>query len=191
MSIADAFDHFPSLTTDRLLLRQLQPTDANACFVFKSDFDVTKHYGQEPHQTVDNTRAWIQRLQDAYERHEVIFWCLTLKGEDTVIGSCTLWNFSPEYYCAELGYELHPAYWRKGLMTEALAAVVACGFTQLGLHRIEATTLAENTSSRKLLLRLGFTLEGQLRQRQFFRGQFKDEVYFGLLKTEWLRFAKE
>jgi ribosomal-protein-alanine N-acetyltransferase len=51
------------------------------------------------------------------------------------------------------------------------------------LHRIEALPLAENAPSKSLLLKLGFTYEGNLRQRLFFRGQFKDQLYFGLLKA--------
>jgi ribosomal-protein-alanine N-acetyltransferase len=63
------------------------------------------------------------------------------------------------------------------------------GFTKLGLHRIEANPLAGNTASRNLLLKLRFMYEGNLRQRVFFRDQFLDQNYFGLLKDEWLESA--
>ena len=72
-------------------------------------------------------------------------------------------------------------------MTEAMSAILTYGFTDLGLHRIEADIDPRNTRSRSLLLKLGFTYEGNLRQRYFFRGQFEDEYYFGLLKDEWLK----
>jgi ribosomal-protein-alanine N-acetyltransferase len=136
---------------------------------------------------LDDTRGLIQRLQASYDRRESIFWCITLKGEDAVIGSCCFWNFSLGFHCAEIGYELHRAYWRKGVMAEAISAIVTYGFTKLGLHRIEANPLAGNVASRKLLLKLGFTYEGNLRQRVFFRDQFLDQHYFGLLKDEWLK----
>lgn len=71
-------------------------------------------------------------------------------------------------------------------MTEAMSAVLTCGFTELGFHRIEADIDPLNTYSKGLLLKLGFTYEGNLRQRFFFRGQFEDEHYYGLLKDEWL-----
>lgn len=185
MSIDTAFTHFPLLTTERLILREMQPTDAEAFFALKSDPEVTRRYGQEPHQTLEDTEMWIQRIAGFYARREAIFWCFTLKGQDKGIGSCCFWNFDPGFHCAEIGYELHPAYWRKGFMTEAVAAIVTYGFTTLGLQRIEATPYAENTPSKSLLLKLGFTYEGNLRQRHFFRGQFDDQLYFGLLKTEW------
>jgi hypothetical protein len=49
------------------------------------------------------------------------------------------WNFDEDFHCGELGYELNRAHWRKGIMAEALPAVIAYGFNDLGLHRIEAT----------------------------------------------------
>ncbi len=89
MSIDAAFTHFPSLTTNRLQLRQLQPTDAGALFAIRSDREVMEPYGQEPYQSLEEAHTMIQRLQILYERREALFWGITLKGEDTVIGSCT------------------------------------------------------------------------------------------------------
>ena len=59
------------------------------------------------------------------------------------------------------------------------------GFNELELHRVEAIIDIANERSKGLLLKLGFTYEGNLRQRSFFRGHFEDEHYFGLLKGEW------
>jgi RimJ/RimL family protein N-acetyltransferase len=72
-------------------------------------------------------------------------------------------------------------------MAEATSAILTYGFTELELHRVEANPLARNESSRSLLLKLGFTYEGNLRERIFFRGHFEDQHYFGLLRDEWLK----
>lgn len=189
MTIDAAFTEFPSLSTNRLQLRQILPTDAEALFAIKSDLEVTRHYGQEPHQSLSDTLAWIQRRQASYGQREDFAWCVTFKSEDTLIGACTLWNFDSGYHRAEIGYELHPAYGSQGIMTEAVSAILTFGFTELGLHRIEATPFAENAPSKSLLLKLGFRYEGNLRQRHFFRDQFQDQLYFGLLKEEWLKFT--
>jgi len=189
MSLDAAFTSFPLLTTNRLHLRQIQLSDAEAFYGVKSDQEVTRSYGQEPHRSLDDTRAWIQRLQASYERRECIFWCITLKAKDSAIGSCTFWNFSPDFHCTEIGYELHRAYWRRGITAEAVSEILRYGFTELGFHRIEANPLAGNESSRGLLLKLGFTYEGSLRQRVFFRDHFEDQDYFGLLENEWLKRA--
>jgi len=169
-----------------LHLRQIQPTDAEALFAIKSDQKVTEFYGQEPHQSLEDTHELMQRLQALYDRREAIYWGITFKGEDAVIGSCTLFQFDADFQCAETGYELQRAYWRQGIIAEAMLAVLTYGFTKLGLHRIEANVGAGNTPSERLLLKLGFTFEGNLRQRYFFRGHFEDQHCFGLLKDEWL-----
>lgn len=187
MTVDTAFTDLPSLTTNRLYLRQVQLTDAEALFVIKSDLEVTSQYGQEPHRSLDDTRGWIQRILASYDQHDALFWCLTLKSEGSVIGACTFWNFDPTFHCAEIGYELHPSYGHQGLMTEALTAILTYGFHEFGLHRIEANPLADNTASKNLLLKLGFKYEGNLRQRHFFRGRFEDQQYYGLLEDEWMK----
>jgi len=187
MTIDAAFTTFPTLTTNRLQLRQVRSTDAEALFAIRSDHEVMEFYGQEPHQSLADTYKMIQRLQSFYEQREAIFWCVTLKGEDTVIGTCTLFSFNFDFHYAETGYELNPTYWRQGITSEAMSAVLTYGFTELDLHRIEADVAPDNTRSKNLLLKLGFTFEGNLRQRYFFRGQYEDEYYFGLLKDEWTK----
>ena len=187
MSIDTAFTHFPVLTTSRLHLRQIQPTDAEAIFAIRSDREVTEPYGQEPQQSLDQARTLTEQISDYYEQRDAIFWGITLKGENTVIGTVTFWNFGQDFYCAEIGYELNRAYWGQGIMPEAISAILTYGFSEMGLHRIEADPYARNKSSTSLLLKLGFTLEGTLRQRHYFHGQFDDQLYFGLLEDEWLQ----
>jgi [ribosomal protein S5]-alanine N-acetyltransferase len=184
--VENAFTIFPMLSTRRLILRRVETSDAAALFAIKSDPQVTAQYGQEPHQSIADTLRWIERLQADYPNRETLFWALTLKEEHTLIGGCPYWNFSSGHLCAELGYELHPAYWGQGLMGEALTAVLDYGFGEMGLRRVEATPLAENQSSRRLLEKKGFRYEGSLRQRHLFRGLFLDQTYYGLLREEWL-----
>jgi ribosomal-protein-alanine N-acetyltransferase len=185
MTIEAAFTDFPTLTTSRLLLRQIQPQDAEALFTVLSDEQVTQFYGHEPHQSLDDTRKLIGQIQQRYARREALRWGITLRGEDRVIGSCSLHHFGPNFSRAETGYELHRAFWGKSIASEAMSAVLTYGFDVLGLHRVEAIIDIANERSKNLLLKLGFTYEGNLRQRYPFRDRFEDEHYFGLLKDEW------
>lgn len=185
MTIDEAFKHQPTLTTRRLVLRPLRGSDAPEIFAFKSDPEVTRHYGQEPHPNLDATRSWIQRREEDYARRSMLFWAFTPTGDDHAIGSGCLWNFDPGFRTAEVGYELHPSYWNQGLMTEAVSAIVDFAFRDLGFHRIEANPFAENVASVKLLEKLGFKEEGRLRERHFFRDRYLDQLYFGILREEW------
>ncbi len=185
MTIDAAFTHFPSLTTKRLLLRQIQPRDAEALFATFSDEEVMEFYGHEPDQSLDDSQERIRRIQAGYARRENIRWGITLHGEDRVIGSCSFHQFDAGFHRAETGYELNRAFWGQGMMFEAVSAILTYGFTELGLHRVEAIIDIANERSKSLLLKLGFTYEGNLRQRYYFRDRFEDEHYFGLLKDEW------
>lgn len=185
MTIDTAFTTFPTLTTERLRLRQLQPSDAEALFAILSDPQVMEYYGSEPYQTLADAQAAINRGQTRYAEREALRWAITRHGDDTLIGTCVLNRFDPDFHHAETGYELDRACWGKGIMAEAMSAVLTYGFTDLGLHRIEAQIDMKNERSKGLLLKLGFTYEGNLRQRFYFRGRFEDEYYFGLLKDEW------
>jgi ribosomal-protein-alanine N-acetyltransferase len=185
MSIDSAFTQFPSLTTHRLLLRQIRPDDVEALFAIFSDLEVTKFYGHEPLLSLDETQESITQAQARYAHRENIRWGITLKGEDRLIGSCGLHHFDEGFHRAEIGYGLHRAFWGQGIMSEAVSSVLTYGFTELSLHRIEAIIDIENERSKGVLLKLGFTYEGNLRQRYPFRDRFDDEHYFGLLNSEW------
>ncbi len=185
MTIDAAFTHFPSLTTNRLLLRQIQPHDAEALFAILSDEESMEFYGHEPHQSLDETKDVIRQIEERYARKMALRWGITRQGEERLIGSCSLFHFDAGFDCAETGYELNRAFWRKGVMTEAMSTILTFAFSELGLHRIEAIIDIANERSKNLLLKLGFTYEGNLRQRFPFGDQFLDEHYFGLLKDEW------
>jgi [ribosomal protein S5]-alanine N-acetyltransferase len=185
MTIDAAFGHFPLLTTSRLLLRNIVPEDAKALFAIRSDEEGMKFFGHEPHTSLEETKDVITQMEEGYVRKKALHWCITLQEEDRLIGSCSLFHFDEGFRRAETGYELNRAFWGKGIMTEAMSAILTFGFNELGLHRVEAIIDIANERSKNLLLKLGFTYEGNLRQRFLFRDQFLDEHYFGLIKDEW------
>lgn len=187
MTIDAAFTRFPTLTTSRLLLRQVRPGDAEAFFAIFSDEEAMQFYGSSPHHFLDESREVITRSQGHYDQREAIRWGITLHGDDTLLGSCSLFHFDEGFHRAEIGYELNRASWGRGITSEAVAAILTYCFTDLGLHRVEALIDIMNERSKGLLLKLGFTYEGYLRQRYYWEGHFEDEHYFGLLKDEWQR----
>jgi ribosomal-protein-alanine N-acetyltransferase len=185
MTIEAAFTHFPELTTHRLRLRQIRQDDAEAFFAIFSDEEAMRYYGQAPHRTLDKTREWITEIETGYAERRTIRWGVTFADRDEIIGSCSFHHFASHWRCVETGYDLNRAYWGRGVMTEAMSAVLTYGFTTLEMHRIEAVIDILNVRSKALLERLGFTYEGNLRQRYYMEGNFEDEYYFGLLKHEW------
>ena len=187
MAVDEVFLRFPRLETPRLILRRIEPGDADAIFATFSDAVAMEYYGEAPHRSIADARELIRRQQAWYARREGIRWGITRRGDDEVIGSCGLFNFDEGFHRAETGYELRRAQWRRGIMTEALGAMLAFAFAEMGLRRVEAVVDDVNERSKGLLRKLGFTHEGTLRQRFRFGGRFLDEHYFGLLADEWRR----
>lgn len=188
MATPDAFMRFPRIETPRLILRQIVAADAPARYATFSDPHVMRYYGEEEHASVEESREHIAAVDGWYARREGIRWGITPReGPATgeVIGSCGFFRFEDDFQRAEMGYELRRAFWRQGIMREALTAILDYGFQTMGLRRVEAVVMEGNEPSAALLRSLGFTQEGTLRQRAAFHGRFWDEWYFGLLREEW------
>jgi len=122
------------------------------------------------------------------QENKGIRWGIIIRGGDGLVGTCGYYDWNKTSHRAEIGYDLEPAQWGKGIMAEALRAVLRYGFEEMGSNRIQAIIDSENVRSIKLVERLGFKREGVLRQNSYFRGRFRDEVCFSLLKEEWIEF---
>jgi [ribosomal protein S5]-alanine N-acetyltransferase len=105
MPAEDVFTQFPRLETPRLVLRQIEPRDAEALFATYSDEAVIEFYGELPHRSVDDSHALIEQQQAWYANRAGIRWGITHKGEDTVIGSCGLFLYLDEHYFGLLADE--------------------------------------------------------------------------------------
>lgn len=150
MSISN-IDTSPVLETERLRLRRVTLADAKAIFFLRSDKDVGKYIARNPQISVKEAEVFILDRQKDIESHKISYWAITLKGNDTLIGSICLWNFTNNQTVAELGYDLHPDFQKKGIMNEALRLVLNFGFNTLKFHQIEAFTQKQNQSSIALL----------------------------------------
>jgi [ribosomal protein S5]-alanine N-acetyltransferase len=180
-----AFDTFPVLQTERLRLRAVRPGDVTAVYALFSDPTVTRHYGLEPFTTVEQAAQRVSAIRQNYLKRRAIRWAITRREEDALIGTLGLMNWKPKFFSAALGYELAPAYWRQGIMQEALTAVLHFSFTIMALNRLEAFVVPENTPSIALLQKLGFANEGLMREYGYWAQSFHDLYLFALLKRDW------
>jgi ribosomal-protein-alanine N-acetyltransferase len=151
-----SFNPFPFLTTERLVLRSLVMEDAPEIFIQRSDPEILKYIKRTPAKDLAEAEEWIGKIIGAQSRDESILWAMVPKGSTRLIGTICYWNIEPEKDKAELGYSLHHAYFKKGLMGEALSRVVSFGFETMNLRRIDAYTNKNNEPSLNLLKRNGF-----------------------------------
>lgn len=177
------FEAFPEIETERLLLREIMPEDAPAIFRLFSNSLVTEYYDLENYEEEGQALDLIDFFDESFELERAIRWGIERKADGVLMGTCGyVWL---RRFRGEIGYELHPDYWRQGYMTEALDAILEFGFHEFELNRIEALTMLDNVASGALLRKLGFKEEGILRQHDYFKGRFHDMRLFSLLREEF------
>ncbi len=150
------FKPFPVLKTERLVLRQLAGSDDNDIFALRSNDHVNKYLGRKPAKSLDDAKSFIKTINENIQRNDSIYWAITLKGTDKLIGTICLFDFSDDNLKAAIGYELIPGFQGKGIMQEAASTVIDFGIHHIGLHSIEAYTHSENQRSTKLLEKFDF-----------------------------------
>lgn len=181
------FNKFPVLETERFYLRQIGITDAASMFHYFSKDEVTKYYDLDTFKSIEEAKGLIQRFEQRFTDHKAIRWGIAIKGTNQLVGSCGFHSLEPEHFKVEIGYELSPEHWRKGVMTEVLERIIKFGFNDMELNRIEAFYDPENVASKKVLAKVGFKEEGVLVERFFEKGNFVDAALSSLLKKDYKR----
>ena len=179
---------FPQLETDRLILREMTQDDVEFYFRHFNNKKVVEGSCFPGPKTLEAAKEELEvYCIRPFKENRGIRWGIARKGNEELIGTCGYYDWNKTSRRAEIGYDLEPAHWGEGIMTEALRAVLRYVFDEMGLNRIQAIIDSGNVRSIKFVERLGFKKEGVLRQNSYFRGQFRDEVCFSLLKEEWTK----
>jgi RimJ/RimL family protein N-acetyltransferase len=175
----------PELQTQRLLVRLVTQADLPALMLVNGDDAVTRFLPYRSWQTAADAQAWFDRMQAMHASGSGWQFVLVAHEGARVIGSCLLFRHDEGSARAELGYVLGRAHWGRGYMHEALQGLLRGAFGPLGLRRIEAEVNPANQASVAVLERLGFTLEGLLRQRWVGPAGPYDVRLYGLLRDEF------
>lgn len=186
----DFFARLPILQTDRLILRKLTMRDASDMYRYCQDREVARHVLWEAHSSILETRAYLRYILYQYRNGEPGSWGIVLRDTGRVIGTIGYMSYSPDNATVEVGYSLAREQWGKGLMTEALGAVIDESFRTLKLHRIEAMHFTDNPASGRVMEKCGMTHEGHLRERICCKGVFRDVEMWGILRKDWERGPK-
>ena len=181
------FGEFPELETKRLVLRRMTLADAEFYHRHFSDPDIVELTAFDAPENIDKGRQeLLEFCIKPFEENKGIRWGIVLKGETELAGTIGYhqWVKAGGYH-ARVGYDLAAAYRRRGIMTDALMAVLRYGFETMRLNKVEACTDSRNVASMRLLGKLGFHQDGVLRENTYYHGRFIDEVVFSLLASEW------
>jgi len=175
------FDPFPVIETERLVLRRTTLDDANDYFYLRSSPEAMKHICKPLQISVEETKELIYKINEMIAFNDGISWAVCLKNNSKMIGSVSFHRIYKDHYRAEIGYMLHPDYWRLGIISEAVEAIIGYGFNILKFHSIEANIDPTNIGSEKLLQKFKFVKEAYFKENFFFNGSFLDTAVYCLL----------
>ena len=173
------------IESSRLIVRPVEERDLPALLAVNGDDEVTRFLPYASWRSLADGRAWLERMSVLGARGESAQFVIIERESGLGIGTCLLFRYEEGSARAEMGYVLGRKYWGRGIMNDALTALISCAFGAYSLRRIEAEVDPRNTSSARLLEKLGFTREGLLRQRWVDKGIVHDTHIFGLLRDEW------
>ena len=183
--INNDFSIFPTLYTERLILKEITENDAEGLFKMRSNPEVMKYIDRPKPNSVDDVLELIQKMFTMKSKGEGISWGIFRKeNPDVNIGNIGLFRIIAEHYRAEVGYMLNANEHQKGIMFEAIQKVISFGFENMKLHSIEANINPENIASKKLLEKAGFLREAFFKENYFFNGRFIDAEIYSLLNNE-------
>ena len=186
MIYTDSYTYMPELETPRLLLRRLQMRDANDIYRYSRDAEVARHVLWDAHRSIGESRAYLRYMLRRYRAHEPASWGIEWKETGEVIGTIGFMWIQSDNASAEVGYSLSRDFWNRGIMTEALRAVIAHGFGGMNLNRIEAQHETTNPASGAVMRKCGMVREGLLRQRLFNKGRYVDVELYAILRKDYV-----
>ena len=171
--------------TDRLQIRNLDPSDLGAFHRYRSNPEVTQYQGfdvMDEQECIDFIHAQKDKLFG--KPGEWVQYAIVKKESAELIGDCAI-NLEEDPRIAHVGITLSHLEQGKGYAREALLAIMAFLFDENDVHRIEETADARNAASIALLESCGFRKEGHFIENIFFKGEWGSEVQYAMLKREW------
>jgi RimJ/RimL family protein N-acetyltransferase len=153
-----SFTPFPFLATENFSLRNLLPGDDQEIFALRSSDEINKYLNRPKANSLEDARAFINKIIAGIEKNESIFWVVTPKNQDRFLGTICIWKISREEAKAEIGYELLPENHGKGIMQEVIPEILRFGFEEMKLQTIEAELSPRNLKSVRLLEKNSFKL---------------------------------
>lgn len=174
------------IETKRLTLIGYTPQDITYIFETLSKDEIKKRLGHRTDEDYQKEESKHRNGYTSYNRSFILF-LLKEKTSSNIIGRCGLHNWSIEHNRAEIGYKISDEnFKRKGLMAEAVSAIIEYGFNTLKLQRIEALVGSDNIPSLKIIENNYFVKEGLLRNHYLIDNKYEDSIMFSILQNEYI-----
>ena len=175
----------PTLHTTHLRLRPFTDADADALFAMHSNAYVLRYWDSPPWTDPERAQRFIAACRDLAEEGTGARLAMERASDGIFLGWVSLTRWNRDYRSAAMGFCLEQSAWGHGYATEAAGAVLQWAFATLDLNRVQAEADTRNAASARVLEKLGFVLEGTLREDCVVNGDVSDSWVYGLLRREW------
>lgn len=172
---------FPSLTSERLLLRPFADSDLENVFRGLSHPDVIPYYGVS-FASLEATREQMAFYKNLEATNTGVWWAVCSLDDRIFYGAGGLSSLSQVHKKAEVGFWLLPEYWGMGFLQEAMPLICNYGFNEMALHRIEGFVESENLLCKKAIEKAGFKLEGTMQECEWKNEKFISLDIYALLQ---------
>jgi RimJ/RimL family protein N-acetyltransferase len=178
---------FSEILGSRVVLRRFEAADAGPLAAYRSVPDVARYQSWDAPYPADAAARFVSELagQHPDTPGEWFQFAVGLRPAGELIGDCAALPDADDPRQCEIGFTLAPAHQGRGYATEAVRLLAGYLFAGRGKHRIHACCDARNAASAAVLERLGMRREGHLRQSTWAKGEWTDDLLYGLLRTEW------
>ncbi|MCO8271202.1 GNAT family N-acetyltransferase [Actinoplanes sp. TRM 88003] len=174
------------IATERLVLRRFRPADAEPLAAYRSEPAVARYQSWDaPFPLLRAETAVANFIASDPDKAGWFQYAIERTEDRRLIGDVAV-HLHDNLKQAEIGFTLAQEHQKQGYAFEAVTAVLDRLFRVQGLHKVTGECDARNTASAGLLERLGFTREGRLRQQTYIKGEWTDDLLYGLLSGEWL-----
>lgn len=178
-------EELPTIPCSEVELAALQERDIPALLEIFGDPEVMRFWSSPPLQDERAAKALLDDILESFRARRLFQWGVRKRGNPSVVGTCTLYNWDRAHRRAEIGFAVARREWGRGIASQATAGRIEFAFETLKLHRLEADVDPRNSKSLRVLERHGFQREGLLRERYHQAGEVQDAVLLGLLSREW------
>lgn len=185
------FSNMPTLYTERLSLRAMHPIDAEDMYDYAKRPEVTKYLLWREHEDIGFTRDYLNYVGQRYALGDFFDWAIIDRESHRMIGTCGFTRIDTVNNSAEIGYVLNPDFHHKGYATEAVNRIIAFGFEELSLNRIEARFMQGNEPSKRLMERVGMSFEGYFRDAVYAKGKHRTVGVCSILRLEYEKLGKD
>ncbi|RKW71546.1 GNAT family N-acetyltransferase [Galactobacter caseinivorans] len=179
----------PTLDTERLRLRPFCDADGDALFALQSDPEVARYWDSPPWTERESVARFMAGCQKMAQAGDGVRVAVERVADGSFLGWCTFYDWNPDFRSAGLGFCFTQASWGRGHATEAARALLGWAFATLDLNRVQSEADTRNAASARVLEKLGFVLEGTLREDCIVNGDVSDSWVYGLLRREWAGIA--